>query len=412
MRRNLVDAASDCQAGTGSAAERLPRRVRVSFEAVIRGADGRAFAVPRIELDGFFDVREARPVIEAVRERHGVSVTLLRCVSSDPDGDDRYRRYELEAHGPVCGLAEVDAEPLPPGHDWEHPAWFETAAAWLRERIDAPVEQVAAWTISTVLRAGDAYLKAVPPYFGAEPAITRALWEREPDRVPEVLDLDVERRWLLMRDFGGEELTVERPVEDWLASIRAYAELQLAWTGHEAELVAAGAPDRRLEQLLRDLDAIFGDVDALLPGREDGLSEEELAAVPALPERLGAAAERLERFEIAPTLDHGDLHAGNVRLRATGPLFYDWSDGCVTMPLLSLVPLVLWHELPFAVTELRDAYLETMGAPVEAFDDAITLGLAHQAGAYYRINAGTPPHGRWQWEDVLPSIVKQLLERA
>ena len=39
------------------------------------------------------------------------------------------------------------------------------------------------------------------------------------------------------------------------------------------------------------------------------------------------------------------------------------------------------------------------------------LGLAHQAVSYHRITAGTAPHSRWEWERILPWIVRQLLER-
>jgi fructosamine-3-kinase len=81
----------------------------------------------------------------------------------------------------------------------------------------------------------------------------------------------------------------------------------------------------------------------MLPDRPDGLASEQLAALPKLRERLRETIRRIARFGIPPTLDHGDLHAGNTRLRASGPLIYDWSDGCLTLPLLSLTPIFVWN---------------------------------------------------------------------
>jgi hypothetical protein len=387
--------------------------VRASFEAIVRDPAGRTFAVPTIELDEFHEFHLVAAVNEEVERLCGTRVTTLRCLSSEPVGEDaRHRRYELEAHGPVRGLAEVEVELPPPGNAWEAAGWFDTAAGWIRERIDAPVEQRSARSISALLHAGDAYFKAVPAVFAAEPAITRALAREHPGRVPEVIDVDVERGWLLMRDFGGERLSTSHPVDRWVEALRVYADLQAAWVGRTDELLAFGCPDRALPQLERDLDVVLADVDAMLPGRPEGLTDEQVAALPALRAWLREVAAGVGEFELPPTLDHGDLHAGNIALRASGPLVFDWSDGCLALPLVSVTPILEWDDQPEgAGTTLRDAYLERLGAPVAAYADSILLGLAHQAVSYHRIVEGIAPHTRWEWERVLPWLVKQLLER-
>jgi hypothetical protein len=178
-------------------------------------------------------------------------------------------------------------------------------------------------SISAFLQAGDAYFKAVPRIFAAEPAITEGLARLHPGLVPEVLAVDVDRRWLLTRDFGDEKL-MDRPA----------------------------------------------------------------------------------------TLDHGDRHADNVVLRDGKPLIFDWSDACLAQPLVSVRPMLAWDDMPVRTRRrLRDAYLVRLGAPAAACDDAMLLGLAHQAVSYHRITGGIAPHARWEWETVLPWIVKQLLDR-
>jgi hypothetical protein len=387
--------------------------VRASFEGVVRDPGGRTFAVPRLELDELHAFNHVTRVNEAVGQLAGTRVTTLRCLSSESVGEDwRHRRYELEAHGPVSGLAEIEVELPPPGNPWDAVGWFDEAEAWIRKRVDAPVEQRSTWSISSILRAGDTYFKAVPQVFGAEPAITAGLSQRHPGRVPEVVDVHLERGWVLTRDFGDETLLAATGLHTWITALEAYAELQLAWVDRSDELLALGCPDRTLPRLDQDLGIVLADVGAMLPGGPDGLSDDELDALPALLARLRETAARVAALEIPPTLDHGDLHAGNIALRDGEPLVFDWSDGSLALPLVSLTPILLWDEQPeCAGTALREAYFTRLGAPVAAWDDAIALGLAHQAVSYHRLTNGVAPHARWEWETVLPRIVRQLLER-
>jgi hypothetical protein len=386
--------------------------VRVSFEAVLRDPDGRTFAVPTIDVDEAHEFHHVEPVNSAVERLCGARVTTLRCLASERAPDDgRHRRYELEAHGPVRGLPEVEVDLPPPGNPWEKPGWYSEASAWISERVGAPIEQRSTRSISTFLRAGDTYFKAVPRIFATEPAITDALSRAHPGRVPEVLDVELERGWLLTRDFG-DELLHTAALPTWIEALEAYADLQLAWVGRADELLTLGCTDRTLPRLDEQLDVVLADADAMLPARPDGLSDEELRALPELGDRLHATTAQMSEWAIPPTLDHGDLHAGNIALRDGRPLVFDWSDGCVSLPLISLTPILAWDGQPDdAQAALRDAYLKRIGAPPEAWDGAIALGLAHQAVSYHRITAGIAPHSRWEWEDVLPRIVKQLLER-
>jgi hypothetical protein len=389
------------------------RGVRASFEAVVRDPDGRTFGMPTVDVDELQPFHLVARVNEEAERRCGAPVTTLRCLSSvSVDDESRHRRYELEAHGPVRGLPEIDVELPPPGNPWESPGWFGEAGEWVRERVDVPVEQRSTRSISALLRAGNTYFKAVPQMFAGEPAITAFLSDHHPGCVPEVLDVDLERGWLLMRDFGDELLSAAHPPHAWVRALESYADLQLAWVDRADDLLGVGAPDRTLPALERDLDVVLADVDAMLPGNPGGVSEAEVEALPALRARLGAAAERVAAFGIPPTLDHGDLHAGNIALSAAGPLVFDWSDACLAMPLVSVTPILAWDDQPEADgTTFRDAYLDRIGAPLEAYDDSVLLGFAHQAVSYHGITAALAPHSRWEWENVLPWLVKQLLAR-
>jgi hypothetical protein len=95
-------------------------------------------------------------------------------------------------------------------HDllWHRADWLEQATAWIRERVDVTgeIEQPHARWWSTVRRVptadGDLFFKAVAPVHRFEAALTARLAELQPGRVPEVVDVDAERGWCLMRDAG------------------------------------------------------------------------------------------------------------------------------------------------------------------------------------------------------------------
>src|SRR5918994_7401242 len=108
---------------------------------------------------------------------------------------------------------------------------------------------------------------------GRAPAITAFLSDHHPGRVPEVLDVDLERGWLLTRDFGDELLTTAPPPHAWVRALESYADLQLAWVDRVDDLLRVGAPDRTLPELERELDVVLMDVDAMLVGHPGGVSE-------------------------------------------------------------------------------------------------------------------------------------------
>lgn len=424
---------------------------------LLRGADG--WELPRHESDGPRWWHVVRDVNRAFAELLGLEPTTLRCLATGGDDELRLRFYELETHGAGTSaggdwidrveleridLAEPEHRPLllrclderaddcgPLAVRWARPGWFAEAATWVSRQLGdlgleaTAVVQERTWSISTVLRAvtpaGDFYFKAVPPVFAGEPALTRELGRRHPDRVPALAALDEERGWMLMRDFGGDALATAGDPPSLSEAVRTYAGMQISWLDHGDELLALGCPDRRLDVLQASIEPLLGDPELLLPGHPDGLADDQLEAVPALAERLHEACERLRLHDLPATLEHGDLHTDNVRLQDSGLLFFDWSDACLSVPFFGLVPFLEFHPAPLEPRlreHLRDAYLEPWAARlggaalVEAFELAHVVGMFHQAVSYHRITEGTEPRARWEWERGFPYFVKMLLERT
>ena len=255
--------------------------------------------------------------------------------------------------------------------DWTDPAWLGEAHAWVGEclvnldaRLTGEIEQPHVRPWSTVMRVptanGDLWFKANAPVLAYEAGVVEVLSRARPDLVPELRAVDLERGWMLMGD-GGERLREiverERDLGRWLDVLPLYGELQLDLARHGEELVSLGAPDRRL---------------ALLPGQYEQLVEalEGLSAVER--DRLRAAASdvaamcrRLDSLGIPETIQHDDLHDGQIFVRDGRYLFFDWGDSCVSHPFFSM-SVTLEGQLAWGLDDIegsvdtapfRDAYL-------------------------------------------------------
>jgi hypothetical protein len=332
----------------------------------------------------------------------------------------------------VSGIVPVDPELR-----WVQPEWLAVATSWIRARLAehrlalaGEIEQPHVRWWSTVLRVpttdGMLWFKANAPPHAFEAGLLAILERTAPGRVPELVALDVDHGWLLMRD-GGERLRElvqsGRDLHHWQTLLPEYAELQLALAPHVGDLLAAGVPDERLTLLPAHLAALLEDHEACRVGRDDGLTVEEYDRLGALLPKYAERCARLASVGIPETIQHDDLHDGNVFVRDGRYLFFDWGDSCVSHPFHTLVvtmrALVHRLELPPGgpdVMQLRDAYLEPF-APfgshpelVEAADLAHFTGTAARALSWYRFLSAREPEFRSHDEDAVPYGLRRLLD--
>jgi hypothetical protein len=276
---------------------------------------------------------------------------------------------------------------------WTEPEWLAGAEAWIRERADVAGEldqfHVRWWStvIRVPTRGGDLYFKAVAKGFLFEPPLTAKLFELKPDRVTAVVDVDVERGWMLMRDAGRRFREIVRSPADlrhWELALPRYAELQLAATPLAEELLALGVPDARLSVLPGHLHtALAQPVRGLTPAQQERVLE-------ALPE-FEAMCGELAAYGIPETIQHDDLHDGQVFLRDGRYLFFDWGDSCISHPFHSLTVTLRANAARLGLEpggpelqRLRDAYLEPFGDLQEAANLAYWTGTVARALAWDR----------------------------
>ncbi|HEY6835165.1 MAG TPA: phosphotransferase [Gaiellaceae bacterium] len=283
---------------------------------------------------------------------------------------------------------------------WERPDWLAQATEWIRERVEVTgeIEQPHVRWWSTVLRVptagGDLFFKAVAPVHAFEAPLTARLAELQPRRVTEVVDVDPERGWFLMRDAGTRlrELVESRDdIHHWERVLPEYARLQLDVAPHADEFLALGTPDERLD-VLPDL------LRELLAKRPHGLTEEELRRAEDAAPRFEEMCRELAGDGLPATIQHDDLHDGQVFVRDGRYLVFDWGDSSVSHPFLSLTVTlrsIAWRlDLEpggLELRRLRDVYLVPFGRGPEIAELGYRVGTLARAIAWDRMVSAREP---------------------
>jgi hypothetical protein len=275
--------------------------------------------------------------------------------------------------------------------DWTARGWLAEAHAWIEQGVDGlgarrtgPIEQPHVRPWSTAMRvpttAGDLWFKANVPLLAYEAAVVQVVSRVRPDLVPELLRVERDRGWMLMR-AGGERLrevvAQERRLDRWLDVLPLYAELQLAAAPWAEEVIALGTPDLRLASLPRLYSRLVSETEGLAPEQRDRLTG-RVADVEAMCRDLAGLG-------VPETIQHNDLHDGQVFVSGRRYLVFDWGDSCVSHPFttmsVTLEGLLAWGlddvEGSVDTTPFRDAYLQAFSgrARREDLESALAVGL-------------------------------------
>lgn len=377
--------------------------------AIVPNSDGTAILVVEGRLPVVrTDKRGQIATVEALGEMYDVRVPFLRVVRRLEDNEEHLTTlFEVDIAPPnwtppqpaswvaLDSLRAADVEPLfsggldewlgeqagapvpPERAPWARSGWLERATAWVDEvaHLTGEPRVVRTWPLSAVYAFdtsfGSVYLKACFSIWRHEPAVTAHLARRHPGAVPDVVAFDEREGWLLMQELTGPGVHELGP-EGTQRMLRQAGELQRAWIGHDADLLALGAPHRPLDQLRK-----------------------------AAPE-LAQLGDRLAAHAIPETVVHGDLHQWNAILQDGRVVVFDWSDIALGHPFLDLAPVLLHAEAGEGERErLIGAYLEPWAgiAPEAQLREAAALGEAlgcvHQAVSYRAIRAAFEPADRW-----------------
>jgi hypothetical protein len=264
---------------------------------------------------------------------------------------------------------------------WQDLEWKKQVREWIHVQaqhhsilVTGEIEQPHMYAWSTVLHVptdqGKLFFKATAHETIYEAALTQALARRFPDCMPEFVAVDAGRGWMLMRD-GGEQLRASiRPTKDispWKPVIKRYAEVQISLAEHVTEMLSLRIPDHRLSVLPALFNQLLANEDNFMIKQERGLTSAEWQEVQAKAPRLEEICQQLAVYNIPDSLNHGDFHDGNILLKDGRITFFDWGDGDITHPFVSLRTFFVSIEIALdledysftpEMAELLDIYLE------------------------------------------------------
>ncbi len=277
------------------------------------------------------------------------------------------------------------------------------------------VEQYSSWNGSALLRiqtdSGRCYLKASPGYFRHEGPVTELLSRHFPETVPMPIALDPERGWMVLQDFGDEDVG-DMGLEHWEEALAAMASMQRASVALTEELLAGGLADRRPAVLLGQIEALArGDLGDI----PDGYAVRLLDAMPAF-ERLSL---ELEGAPIPFTLVHGDFHPANIAIKDGRYVIFDWTDACIAHPFVDLQTYFHMFGPPTTDADARERllrrYLDTWSTVMpgdeatQLFRRTAPFTTMHHAITYQAILSHLDATERWQWESHLPWWIEKAL---
>ena len=315
--------------------------------------------------------------------------------------------------------------------EWSGPQWRDAALAWIGDalgrhgrRVTGPVEpRVRPWSLvwRVPTEAGPVWFKANNPGTRYEAGLLAELARLAPGTVLDPLAVDATRGWSLLPD-GGPSLrdVLAGDLTHWERVLPAYAALQVAVAPRVDRLLAAGVPDHRPDLMPELLDRLLDDSDALLLGEADGLAPELHARLRAYRPEFAATCRRLAEFGVPASVQHDDLHDGNVFVTGAGYRFFDWGDASVAHPFGTLLVTLnsVAHGAGLApgdpvLGRLRDAYLEAWtdrhdrAALREAAGLAMTVATVSRSLSWRRA-LDTPDPARAEYAAAVPGWLGEV----
>lgn len=326
---------------------------------------------------------------------------------------------------------------------WESRAFRDEALVWIdrelqrqgRHRTGEVEARVRSW--AAVYRVptdeGAGWFKAEGPGQAFEVALYGVLQRFAPDHVLHPWAVEPDRHWLLLPD-GGEILRTvldenpDRVATAMAAFLPQYAQLQLELMPHVDQLLAAGVVDMSPAMMPQRFDEAVAAarlyVDAVgvgggeqpsddgTPGRTAEEVEEVYVRVLTRRDHYVEQCARLAAGPVPVSIQHDDLHHGNVFVTAPGEQtrFFDWGDAVVAHPFATLLVTlrVLCEQVHVetdhpVVRHVRDTYLEVFAdyAPhdelVALLENACDVAKVTRSLTWVRELATMPPEQATRW---------------
>lgn len=275
--------------------------------------------------------------------------------------------------------------------EWGQRGWRWAAEAWIHSCFEGEgasvesIETLTHWDVSSLLlvRVGEEnyYFKASPdfPCFVEEGLAMIRMSALVPEIVPQPLFVHETKNWMILEDLG-------EPLEATdVATLRRIVEtigrLQVQAVREQSVLKSLKWPRSNIDQLRLEIQEVM-----LCQEAREGLSEDELKRLQSYEPEITRMLEKLDSYSIPVSVNHGDLHGGNVIVRGSELVIFDWTWASIAHPFFDLLFLFLrnketWRDYAPAYFQQWSEY-QSVEACFEAWDVAYPLALLRMASRY------------------------------
>lgn len=320
--------------------------------------------------------------------------------------------------------------PLPFADVVRSTEWWAEAEDWVSQQVAA-----AGWTVtgeitqprvrpwSTQLlvptNRKPLWFKANCASLAFEPALHATLSRLEPAEVDEPFAVDDERGWMLTRDRGRTLGDSHEPtLDDWKAVVTLAARMQRRLADHKTQLLDAGLPDCSPESVPERYDVMIDRLRALPEDHPSHLPHEAAKRLRDGRDVVERAVTQLLDGPMPTSLQHGDLHPGNVFVVEEGLRIFDFSDAQWAHPLEMLaVPWGWLHKrssLPWQ--PVFDAYASAWAdviapdATTELLSAAMVTHPVNRSFTWWSAIATATTAELEEWGDSPRYFLEQTLE--
>lgn len=263
--------------------------------------------------------------------------------------------------------------------------WLRELFRWTQEqiaprglRLTGDFRQLNASPTFSLIRLGTdtgaLWFKATGEPNAHELPVTLALARMFPHYLPEILGAHTGWNGWLAAEAAGTPLDETAEFAAWERAAEELARLQIASIGKTDELLRVPIRDLRVAKLSERISPFLARMAEFMAAQKKPspapLDRSELAT---LAEALKESCALVEGFHFPDTLGHTDCNPGNILVSQERAVFVDWSEACVTTPLVTLQYLREYLvrsgiEEPAGGRKLANAYLqpwEELYSPVE-----------------------------------------------
>jgi pimeloyl-ACP methyl ester carboxylesterase len=251
--------------------------------------------------------------------------------------------------------------------------WYSEVTAWLVREVALLGHSVCSleqWNgrgggilLRVVTDGPQFWFKAVSDFNAREFGIARLLAAQHPELFPRVVAAEPAWGGLLLEHIVGVELYECNDITIWRDVAARLANLQIDWMERAADLLVVGAADLRAETMAAKIPDFLDHVDDAMarqpktpPSRLTRVDLEELG------DKLNWLCGEVSELQFANGLANADFSPHNTLITSRGPVFIDWAEACVSLPLIA--GEYLWNrmavETPARIgwqDSLREAYL-------------------------------------------------------